>query len=261
MKSKRGAIIFLPKNRKGQLTIFIIIAMVIVAVGILIYSFWPQIKSVLGGEAGNPQAFIQGCVEKEIEDAVEIISLQGGSVEPDSFYTYEGNKIEYLCYQNQGYASYCVVQQPFLKQHIESEIKNEIADAVESCFESMRESFERRGYDVVLTDGDFNIELLPKRIAATFNRELTLTRGDSERYEEFVVVLNNNLYELTAIANSIIDWEAKYGDAETTLYMSFYHDLKVEKFKQTDDTKIYVITDRNSGDKFQFASRSRIYEL
>ena len=164
MKSKRGAIIFLPKNRKGQLTIFIIIAMVIVAVGILIYSFWPQIKSVLGGEAGNPQAFIQGCVEKEIEDAVEIISLQGGSVEPDSFYTYEGNKIEYLCYQNQGYASYCVVQQPFLKQHIESEIKNEIADAVESCFESMREigSFFDITSDAILNSSGRIFDFLSK---------------------------------------------------------------------------------------------------
>ena len=107
---------------------------------------------------------------------------------------------------------------------------------------------------------DFNIELLPKRIAATFNRELTLTRGDSERYEEFVVVLNNNLYELTAIANSIIESEATFGDADPTYYMAVYSYIDVDKpvLGQTDGTTIYIVKDTNTGDRFQFASRSAI---
>jgi len=38
--------------------------------------------------------------------------------------------------------------------------------------------------------------------------------------------------------------------------MDYYHHLKVEKKKQGDGTTIYMITNRDTGDKFQFASRS-----
>lgn len=247
------------KNKRGQVTIFIIIAIVIVAGGILVFSFWPQIKSAFTGSSTNPEAFIQECVEDELADAVELVSLQGGSANPTTgFYTYEGSKIEYLCYQNQAYASSCVVQQPFLKQHIESEIETKISDAVNSCFNSMQESFEKKGYDVSLTSGDLKVELLPGKVVATMNRELTLTKGDSERYDEFVIVFNNKLYEFVAIANSIIDWESEYGDCETTVYMGYYHWLVLEKLKQTDGTKIYILKDKSNEDVFKFASRSRI---
>jgi hypothetical protein len=36
----------------------------------------------------------------------------------------------------------------------------------------------------------------------------------------------------------------------------YYHDLKVEKKKQIDETSIYILTNRDTGEKFQFASRS-----
>jgi len=38
--------------------------------------------------------------------------------------------------------------------------------------------------------------------------------------------------------------------------MTYYRDLKVEKKKQTDGSTVYILTKMDSGDKFQFASRS-----
>ena len=60
------------------------------------------------------------------------------------------------------------------------------------------------------------------------------------------------------IASSISNWEAKYGDSETMNYMIYYPNLKVEKKKQGDGTTIYIITDKESEDKFMFASRSLV---
>ena len=112
------------------------------------------------------------------------------------------------------------------------------------------------GYAVTLTEGETKVELLPNRIIVVFENDLTLTKDDSERYDELSVIVNNNLYELVSITNSILNMETRYGDSETTIYMNYYHNLKVEKKKQTDGTTIYILTDRNKGDKFQFASRS-----
>lgn len=245
-------------NKSGQVTIFIIIAILIVGGGVLIYIFYPQIKTTLGGVEETPQSYIQTCIEGSIKEAVDKSSLSGGSINPEHYVLYDDSKVEYLCYTNEYYKP-CVVQQPMLKQHVESEIKNDINDEVEACFNSLKESYEKKGYSVGLTKGDKKVELLPKRIVSTFDYSLTLTKGDTQKYESFIVILNNNLYELVAIANSIIQLETLYGDAETTIYMTYYHDLKVEKNLIGSGEKVYVITDRNTGNKFQFASRGQVW--
>ncbi len=242
-------------KRKGQVTIFIIIAIMIVIIGVLSYLFYPKIGSNLWLESMNPSAFIQNCMEEDIKNSVERLSMQGGSLKPEHYFLYNDEKVEYLCYTEEYYKT-CVVQQPMLKKHIESEIKKDIRGKAKECFDSMKESYEKRGYKVSLKQGEPDVELLPKRIVATFSNSLTLTKESSESYDNLRVVLNNNLYELLSIANSIIAWETRYGDAETTTYMNYYRDLKVEKKKQSDGTTIYILTDLNSGNKFQFASRS-----
>lgn len=242
-------------NKKGQLTLFIILAIVVVVLGVLIYMFYPQIQITLGFGAKSPTEFIQLCLEDEIQNNIEELSIHGGSLNPEHYFLYGGEKIEYLCYTEKDYET-CVMQQPFLRQHIEEELKNSVEDSSRQCFEKLKESYEGQGYTTKLIFGETDLRLFPNRVVVNFNHTLTLTKEDSERYTEFSMVLNNNLYELVSIAISILNFEATYGDSETTLYMNFYHDLKVEKKKQSDGTTIYILTNRDSGEKFQFASRS-----
>jgi len=242
-------------NKRGQVTIFIIIAVMIVVLGILVFLFYPQIKANFGVESKNPSQFIQECMEEKVKETVTSLSLHGGSANPEHYTLYDGTQIEYLCYTEEYYKT-CIMQQPMLKQHIEEEIKNEIEDVAKGCFDSLKNSYEKKAYNVNLKKNSMNVELLPKRIVVNFNNTLTLTKDSTERFDKFSVILNNNLYELVSIVNSILNWEARYGDSETTIYMNYYHDLKVEKKKQSDGSTIYILTDRNTLDKFQFASRS-----
>ena len=247
-------------KKRGQVTIFIIIGIVIVVIGILIYLFYPQIESLLKPSSKNPAAFLQTCLEDKIEETVEILSLQGGSINPEHYYLYNNEKLEYLCYTNEFYRT-CVVQQPMLKAHIESEIKSEIMGDVDACFLDLKDSFERAGYDVSLTGGNTTVELLPEEITTTLTHELVLTKKDTEKYESFKISLDNNLYKLVMITTSIIDWESKYGDVDTTTYMNYYHGLIVEKWNQQDGSTIYILTDKNTENKFQFASRSLAWPM
>lgn len=254
--NKKRNLFMLGQNR-GQVTVFIIIAVVIIALAALIYFLSSGTKTGTTAvfDAKNPQGFIQTCLEKNIESSIEKVSLQGGSINPESSILYKGNDVEYLCYTSEYYKT-CVVQQPLLKQHIESEIQNSIGQDVAGCFNSLKQNYDDGGYSADLKPGTVSVELLPQRVITTMNYVLTATKGETNRYERFNVVLNNNLYELVGIADSIINWEATYGDAETTLYMSYYSDLKVEKHVQLDGSTIYILTDRNNGNEFQFASRS-----
>jgi hypothetical protein len=244
------------RNKKAQVTIFIIIAIIIVALSMLAYSFYPQIRAGLGLEEQSPQTFVQACVEGDMKSVVKNLSIHGGDLDPKNYVSYNDEKIGYLCYTNEYYTP-CVMQQPFLKEHMESEIWNNVKDTIETCFDSLEQSYQRKGYNVNLRRGTSALEILPEKISASFNYSLSLSKGESsESFSSFRVVLDNNIYELIGIANSILDWEATYGSVETTTYMDFYHDLKVEKDERADGTTIYILTDRNTGDKFQFASRS-----
>ena len=42
-------------------------------------------------------------------------------------------------------------------------------------------------------------------------------------------------------------------------YMQLYRGIRVEKLEQTDGTKIYILTNKETEDVFQFASRSLVF--
>lgn len=242
------------KSKRSQITIFVIIAIMVVALALLIYFLVPGIRQSTSSEK-NPNQFIQSCLENEVLNALETLSPQGGSINPGHYILYQGDKIEYLCYTNEDYKT-CVMQQPLLMKHIQNEIKTAIENQARNCFNELEKNYIGEGYSVKLNRGAMGVELLPKRVVVSFNNTLNLIKDGSEKFDEFRVVVNNNIYELASIANSILNWEAQYGDSETTLYMSYYRDLKVEKKKQVDGSTIYILTDRNSQNKFQFATRS-----
>ncbi len=243
------------EGKKGQVSLFIIIAIIIVIMGILIYLFYPKIKATFGLETQSPSEYLQTCLEEDFENIVDNLSLKGGELNPEHYFIYENQQIKYLCY-TENYYETCVNQEPMLKNSIEEEIEEKLGSKINECSDAMKENFENRGYIVNLQKGESDVELLPKRILLRINSTLVLQKEGSQNYDSFSIILNNNLYELVSIANSIINWEAHYGDSEITTYMNYYHDIKVEKKKQSDGTTVYILTDRDTRDKFQFASRS-----
>jgi len=242
-------------KKKGQITIFVIFGLIILALAFAIYYFYPQIRAAITGETLNPSSYLQSCIEEDLNTNLETISSQGGSLNPEHYLSYKNQRLEYLCYTNEYYKT-CVMQQPVLKQHIEQEVEKAISKKAEECFVSLEQTYKRSGYEVDIKKGKIEIELLPKRVVLSFNSTMTIKKDSTQRYDDLRISLVNNLYELVSITTSILNFETRYGDSETTIYMNYYHDLKVEKIKQEEGSKVYILTDRNNGNKFQFATRS-----
>src|SRR3989344_1483858 len=108
-------------NKSGQTTIFIILGILIVVAGLLIYFLSPQFGKSTRVDTSNPQGFIEACIKEDIQNAISLLSNRGGSLNPTHYIAYNNEKIEYLCYSNENYKP-CVMQQPFLGQHIGTEI-------------------------------------------------------------------------------------------------------------------------------------------
>ena len=80
MNLKRGVI-----NNRGQVTIFIIIAILIVALAVLAYLFFPKLKTTVESGTQTPSQYIDTCMRDKISSTIEDISLQGGSVNPEFY--------------------------------------------------------------------------------------------------------------------------------------------------------------------------------
>ncbi len=248
MKNKRGN-----KANKAQITVFIILALAIVVVLILLFIGRDRIASIIGGK--TPVEQIKECMQEPLQTALDKISVQGGSLNPQNYFLYQGNKIEYLCYTEENYVP-CVMQKPLLKQSIEEELETYLQPRAKNCIDATKSSLQKNGYTVSSKNPVVKVSLVPGNILVDINTDLSITKSSTETYKSIKTDLSSRLYDLVMITSSILNWEARYGDAETMNYMIYYPSIKVEKKKQSEGTTIYILTDRNTLDKFMFASRS-----
>ena len=175
---------------------------------------------------------------------------------PEGFIIYQDTKIKYLCY-NAEYYKTCVVQQPMLINHVEKELKNALTQKAQQCFNNLKVEYEKRRYDVNSPNIEFNVLIEPGKLKAVFLADISIAKGNEfQSFNNFEVIEINEMYELLSIAQSIIDFESTYGDSETTLYLQYYPNLKIEKTKLSDGSKIYRLSNVVTKDEFTFASRS-----
>ena len=88
-------------NKKGQLAIWVIIAIFLVA-SIVLFFFIERRVSVpaeVGAGEVNPKQFIDKCVRKHANEAVDIMLPQGGFIKPEHAKLYKNINVSYLCYK------------------------------------------------------------------------------------------------------------------------------------------------------------------
>lgn len=243
------------RNKKGQVTIFIILALAIVFVLVLILIKKPSFGVIISPR--TPVESIKQCTIDSLENSTKVIMSQGGSLSPQSYYLYNGTKVEYLCYASEDYQA-CVMQKPLIKESIENELKKDLTPKIIDCINTEKISLERKGYAVTYKVPNITIELVPGNILVNVESDMRIVKDKTETYKSIKINKASKLYELAMITSSIINYEARYGRAEIMNYMMYYPTLRVEKKKQSDGTTIYILTDKTSGDKFVFATRSYV---
>ena len=106
---------------RGQVTAFVIVGIVILAVVILLFYlrgqffFGPVTTSTLEDRLVPLETHITQCLQNVGDEPIKRIGLQGGylSLAPNSFGSYQAQSISYLCY-NQGGRARCSNRMLFL---------------------------------------------------------------------------------------------------------------------------------------------------
>lgn len=241
-------------KKRGQVTIYVIVAIVIVGLVIIGVVFYPNLQSVFSGSFA-PQDFLKTCIEKDLKSNVDLLATQGGYANPEGFIVNQGVKIKYLCYAS-GFYETCSVQQPMIKNHFENELNELVGTKVNDCVRQLKTEYENRGYSVALSDIRNQVKIQPGKIVAEIEAPMTVTKEETSTFNGFDVVIQSQMYDLLMISQSIVDFESEFGDSETTLYLQYYPDLKIEKNKLGDGSTIYKVSNVVTEEEFTFASRS-----
>lgn len=250
---------FCMENKRGQLAIFVIIAIVIVALFLLLFFFRGKGPISPGTSVFSPQSYLQSCFGDELKKNVEMLSKQGGYENPEGYLDYDNAKIKYLCYTSENYKT-CTIQQPLIKEHFESELNAKASSRIKQCVQNLKGEYEKRGYEVSLGNIDASVSFVPEKLLVAITAPITIKKADESRsFNGFDINIMSEMYSLLMTAVSIIDYEATYGDSETTLYMQYYPYLKIEKTRLSEGSKIYRLTNIVTSESFTFASRSLVW--
>jgi hypothetical protein len=238
-------------EKRGQVTIFIIVSLLIVAVILLLYFFLKPVVENMQDQ--RPK--IDSCIEKELQSQISKLGLIGG-VRTNFDHAYNGENISILCYSGR-YLEPCVVQQPMLKQNFEKELNKNLKTVVEKCYQNSISDLNARGYEVRSGEITSSISLEPGEVKVTILAPTTISNGDSSQsFKKFESKFESDIYEMIMIANAIIQHEVVYGDAEVSQFMFYYPEYIIEKVRRDGGIKVYSISNKKGDLVFKFAARS-----
>lgn len=243
--------------KKGQVTIYIILGIVILGItGLILYARNIGIgispEDFLKNSMDDVQKELSDCVGTIGEEAISTIGLQGGTLYPNNYVMYKNYNVNYLC-TNLPNNPRCI-NRMLLSEDMEKEISKYVKDNIDNCFvlDTTRFSVEKGNKEVKVTIAENNVLI-------NLKYPITLKKGNIMRKsEEVSKVVNIPLGKLYSTAKDIIESEALYGDFDPLTYMLVHRDVIIEGDKPYPD-KIYIVKDNNEN-MFRFAIEGEIVE-
>ena len=220
-------------EKKAQMTIFVIIA-IILAVGIILFfSFRGKIINVGGVPVElNPVfEYYEGCIEQETKAAINLAESQGGYIDvpeynPGSEYApfssemnFFGFPVPYWYYVS---GNGLIKEQVPSKKDIEQGIERYIEERINSC---NFDDFYAKGFEIDFGKPRANVEIDDTRVDVIIDTDLNVMKGDVVgKREEHKVSVSSKLGKFYLLAKKIYEKEKRdaifdlYGEDVLRLY-------------------------------------------
>jgi hypothetical protein len=203
----------------------------------------------------NPQAFVEACIREATEEAIQIISIHGGDIEPRGSTLYNNEQVTYLCFTDEFYEP-CVNQRPLLVNHIENEVTEYIKPRIASCFLSLEAGLQGR-YDITTSEElSIKTRLQSRNVLVNVDKEFNMRRNEiSREFNHFEMHMPHPLYNFAEIATEIVNQEISYCNFDDLGFMILHPGYDIRYFIFGDSDIIYEIEEIASEQKFTFATR------
>ncbi len=242
-------------KRKGQITIFIIVAILLVAV---IASFFLIQNNIFssGGAKENIPDYVDGCLQDSLMEAIYFNALQGGYFVaiPD---LYSLSPKHAVAYENLYIPVYWNLGNPEVPslEDLQDQINLAVGFRMEDCLKNFT-NFKKQGYEIK-TDGIQNIEVITteKETKVILDFPIFVTKADeTNEYKEFSKSTDFNLVEKYEIVKKAIELQKLTPNDIPIVQFSelaFDKGFKFETIDLGDNTFLHSFTFTSEKNKYQ----------
>ncbi len=240
-------------QKKGQITLFIIIGFLLVLAAGLFFMVYSNEKGTVTAEqpevvfdsaidSDSVKGYVTSCIEKVSEPLILGIAASGGTLNPDSEIRLEGEKLNTLStyISNFGYDN-----KVLSVKDMESELENNILPGVRDCINL--DVFREDGFDI--TEGTMSLKVMVAKedVNLVLSYPLKLAKGDRViDLSSFPAKIDLPLKRAYTTALDIMNEEAEKGNFDKENFMLSQGDkVRIKKYKPYPDT-IYVINVSNA---------------
>jgi|TARA_B100001971_G_scaffold43852_1_gene38799 hypothetical protein len=223
-------------KKRGQLTIFILVAIVIIAIVLAYFLFFKKNLS----EYSNPDVekthvIIKDCIESNLVDSIRLIGLQGGYFTlPERYFETELSRIAYGYYNRENTL--------ISISKMEDEIDSYIEVALPLCVD------ENNLDDLNIEKKEVNAKVNIKKnsVSAKIDFPVCITKEESTSClkKDYSSEIEVRLGDIHNIAANIINQKIKYPDLIDLTYLSSFS-YSVSILPYDSNIFIYLITDEN----------------
>jgi len=247
-------------KKKSQVTVFIIIALMIVLAILLLFfvNYLPKMERADDSNPQYTQATIESCTRQATEEAIRLLSIHGGDITAEGSVTYEDEQIAYLCYNSNFYET-CVNQKPLLIEHIEKEITTFVTPRIDKCFSELEYKLRNDGRYDIEDSGKMYVKtsLFPKQVIVEIERKVTFAKGEEVRkFDDFKMIMIHPIYNLAKIASEIVNQNTAFCHFDLLGFMIMNPAYDITETITGNADKIYVVKERQTGQGFNFAIKT-----
>lgn len=245
------------RNKRGQVTIFIIICLLIVASILLILYLSGKI-SFINSPAENPESYLRNCMMTSIKDAEKIIIDNNGypQIIKDNYVLYNKEKVPYMCTAAEFY-SVCTPQEPAFFSYVSELIENKVARDTQTCLDNLVEDLKNKGYTVQVDLGNVTLKVQKDFIAVNFGKRIYATRNeDAIQISNIEISHSTKLYDMIKLIQTIVNYESTVCEFDKMNWMRHDSSILIFSTRTSDQTKIYTLQDRLTEREIKFAIKT-----
>lgn len=249
-------------EKRGQVTLFVILGVVIVIIAALLLYFRTNLflfnptSEDLNSRLDEIREHIVSCIADVSESPIRQIGLQGGylSTPPDTFRLYNDTQISYLCYSMEGTPN--CRNRVLLRSDMERQLSSAISFDLRTCIDV--QSFRRLGSFEIIAPSDWTVDtsIGSDMVVVKVNYPVRLRSAKSAAEasaQEFTQAFEFPLGYLYDVSQDVLDYETQYGDFDQLIYMLAKRgQVRIDKKRPYPD-KIYVLSKYDKDYIFQFA--------
>lgn len=244
--------------KRGQATVWIILAIVLVAVIILFLSLSKNLYVHNPASKTDLDSYISSCIAPSIEEATKVMLPRGGLLKKQNTVTYNFQEVEYMCV-NMGFYERCINQHPLLIKEMEDELKDYLKPRIDICFDELKKYIEDSGEIFSFSlNYDLKVSLVPDKIVIDIERDSRYVskEGQERNVKNFLAEYTSGAQGLATVALEISAQEATYCYFESTGFSLYYPRYKITRHQLSVPVKIYKIEDKLTGEYMMIAIRS-----